>query len=561
MNEKPTNKLADPNRDPDKIRRQLEERRQRLLSAGRITPDTPTVQAQPTQSEQSTKPTQTETPLPNPSRKLEPDQPLSSKKPKKSKALSRRDFLKLAGATTLGAATGATSVMLEQQGISGWLRNTLGKLFKTRNPQIPSTETATSTLQPTESPSPRRTQQSDETKQPTNEPTETSEPTQEQTQTEEPTKEVNREQDPVYEYQDAFGQPVNYRREGVYPPTLLEIQGVTDPLDRPILLGFTPNNQDWNPDQRAIQESINNAEKGAAIIHFYQDWGENPQGSQFQPEWMKRIRDQGSIPFVTWMPGDARFWWQKDHPDFQKFALKNIAEGDFDDYIHQWAESAKNWGHPFFLRFGHEMNGHDKWWPYPWLTGTNPDTDEQLNTPEEFVAAWRHVHDIFTEVGANNVTWVWGPDAAGQNDIDFLQSLYPGDDYVHWVGPDIYEWGDEKPGDDFEENLKYIYNVLLEIAPQKPIMLPESGSQQDQGEKADWMPETFLKNLPWLFPQIQAVVYFNKNKRDEGRNWKFDTSEQSREAFAHAVSSQYYIGNQLGNISQSPIPTGKKLTK
>ncbi len=29
--------------------------------------------------------------------------------------------------------------------------------------------------------------------------------------------------------------------------------------------------------------------------------------------------------------------------------------------------------------------------------------------PGEFVAAWRHVHDIFTSVGATNATWVWCP--------------------------------------------------------------------------------------------------------------------------------------------------------
>ena len=31
------------------------------------------------------------------------------------------------------------------------------------------------------------------------------------------------------------------------------------------------------------------------------------------------------------------------------------------------------------------------------------------NRPGEFVRAWRHVHDIFPQVGATNVTWVWSP--------------------------------------------------------------------------------------------------------------------------------------------------------
>ena len=53
-------------------------------------------------------------------------------------------------------------------------------------------------------------------------------------------------------------------------------------------------------------------------------------------------------------------------------------------------KQAADWGHwPFFLRFDWEMNG---FW-FPWNEGVNG------NKPGEFVAAWRHVHDIFTEVG------------------------------------------------------------------------------------------------------------------------------------------------------------------
>ena len=73
--------------------------------------------------------------------------------------------------------------------------------------------------------------------------------------------------------------------------------------------------------------------------------------------------------------------------------------GTHDAYIREFAEDARDWGHPFFLRFNWEMNGN---W-FPWSEGVNG------NQPGEYVAAWRHVHDIFTEVGATNATWVWCP--------------------------------------------------------------------------------------------------------------------------------------------------------
>ena len=68
-----------------------------------------------------------------------------------------------------------------------------------------------------------------------------------------------------------------------------------------------------------------------------------------------------------------------------------MISGKYDSYIPQnVAEDARDWGHPFFLRFDWEMNGN---W-FPWSEGVNG------NQSGEFVAAWRHVHDIFTSVGA-----------------------------------------------------------------------------------------------------------------------------------------------------------------
>ena len=44
------------------------------------------------------------------------------------------------------------------------------------------------------------------------------------------------------------------------------------------------------------------------------------------------------------------------------------ARADFDAFITQWATDAKNWGHPFFLRFDWEMNGN---WQFPWSVQLN----------------------------------------------------------------------------------------------------------------------------------------------------------------------------------------------
>ncbi len=111
---------------------------------------------------------------------------------------------------------------------------------------------------------------------------------------------------------------------------------------------------------------------------------------------MHTIRNYGAVPFFSWGSQSTPVPLDLDEPAFQ---LADIANGTYDSYIREFAEGAKAWGHPFFLRFDWEMNGN---W-FPWAEDAN------ANNPGEYVAAWRHVHDIFTQVGATNATWVWCP--------------------------------------------------------------------------------------------------------------------------------------------------------
>jgi hypothetical protein len=76
-----------------------------------------------------------------------------------------------------------------------------------------------------------------------------------------------------------------------------------------------------------------------------------------------------------------------------------VAAGAQDNYIRSWAAAAKSWGQPLFLRYAWEMNA--PW--FSWGSGANG------TTGADYVAAWRHVHDIFQSVGATNVKWVWCP--------------------------------------------------------------------------------------------------------------------------------------------------------
>ncbi len=350
---------------------------------------------------------------------------------------------------------------------------------------------------------------------------------------------IKREGDPVTVCGEVFRSVIESEGEGLARATLKGIAGVEKPLDRPIYWGFTPDNQDWNPDLDSIQETMRMAEKSGAIVQFYQDWRGEGEGSLFQEEWLRRIQELGGVPMITWMPEDVRDRLSAGRlfEPQEKFALRRIAEGEFDEYISQWARSAADYGEPFLLRWAHEMNGNNMW-PFPWVTGTYG--NRQYNTPEEYAQAWRHIHDIFKREGATNVLWVWCPDTEG--DLGMFDSLYPGDEYVDWVGLDGYNWGEKGNHGwrTFREIFQSGYNRALEVAPQKPILVAEFGSKGDGDQKARWMAETFGVDIPYLFPQIQAVVYFNKDKKDEGNNWLVDSSRVSKEALRWVLKSTFY---------------------
>lgn len=245
----------------------------------------------------------------------------------------------------------------------------------------------------------------------------------------------------------------------------------------------------------------------------------------FQTRWMDNVRNHGSIPMVTWEP-----WLWALGLDQPAFSLKSIIDGDWDAYITRWALDSKAWGHPYFLRFAHEMNG--TW--YPWSEQTNG------NTAGQYVLAWQHVHDIFSAQGVTNVTWVWSPNVA-YNGSTPLAGLYPGDAYVDWVGIDGYNWGTSKPGkhwQTFDEVFATTYRDLTSLAPGKRFLIAEVACAEEGGDKAGWIRDALETQVPTKYTRIEAVVWFNESKEAD---WRVGSSPSSLGAFRHAVRQPPYV--------------------
>jgi hypothetical protein len=102
--------------------------------------------------------------------------------------------------------------------------------------------------------------------------------------------------------------------------------------------------------------------------------------------------------------------------------LAAIADGRSDAYITTFAAAVRALNLPVAISFGHEMNGN---W-YPW--------GSSQTTAAEFVAAWRHIHNLFIQAGASNVIWVWNPNIVNGLPQVQLRPYWPGASYVDWVG-------------------------------------------------------------------------------------------------------------------------------
>jgi len=298
-------------------------------------------------------------------------------------------------------------------------------------------------------------------------------------------------------------------------------------------------------DMNAVTQFESGAGKSASMVQFFQPFaqcgGSGCSFYSFPTEPMDSIRGHGSIPVLSW--SSQAIPSTLNQPDFQ---LSDVISGRYDEYIAEFAAEARDWGHPFFLRFNWEMNG--SW--FPWAEGVNG------NATGEYVAAWRHVHDIFAAAGATNVSWVWCPFVDPGHSLHDLGSLYPGDAYVDWTGLDGYNWGTNPASPrgwrSFNQLFRSTYDqVTGSVAPTKPMMIGEVGSSEQGGSKADWIRDA-LARVPAEYPRIRALLWFDKF--DDNMDWPIETSSAATAAFAEGIQQTAFVGASYGGLSGGAIP-------
>ncbi len=242
---------------------------------------------------------------------------------------------------------------------------------------------------------------------------------------------------------------------------------------------------------------------------WYEDWSD-----PFYVDIAKRFSDHGCIPELTWQPQIGG----------NGVSYDNVTAGQYDAYLDQFSASVKSFGSPVRISLAPEMNSE---WA-PWGVTNNGNTTESHKT------FWRYVINRFRNNGVTNVSWIWSPNVRFYGDPCSYGQIYPGDEYVDFVGLDGYNWGTTQSWSvwqSFSEVFGQSYNEITSIS-SKNVLIMEVASAESGGDKAAWITAMF-SDLRNKFTRIQGFTWFSINKETD---WRINSSEKSRIAFSNGVN-------------------------
>jgi mannan endo-1,4-beta-mannosidase len=266
--------------------------------------------------------------------------------------------------------------------------------------------------------------------------------------------------------------------------------------------------------------------KKLSYAHYYVGWEQlaNPQLlTQFD-----QLHSHGWQPVL-----DVNPYYFAGCPASKLPLYRAIAQGHCDSFLHRAGKNFSRLHEPVFLLFAWEMNNSSNAWSIR-STGS---------TPKDFVQAWRHVYSVFQQEKASNVVWVFCPNVPDDLRASYSQ-IYPGDNYVDWLGLDGYNWGTTQSWSrwtSFADVFRGSYLKLGALSSHKPIMIAEVGSVSQGGDKGKWYKDMLTQALPNQFPRVQAVIFYDEDRAvQEHADWKVDETPESLAGFEAGVHAANY---------------------
>lgn len=304
--------------------------------------------------------------------------------------------------------------------------------------------------------------------------------------------------------------------QGCYLGAYIEL----DPLLKKVVIDSSDN-------RRKLPEEFEEiVGKSHAIYFFYLGYGR-----PLPMDWVRSLASRGKMVHIALEPNDG------------------LAQVKDDTYLRKLAEDMAASGAKIFLRFASEMNG----------TWTNYSGD-----PELYKEKWRLLTRVIRE-RADNVAMVWCPYTTPR---DPIPSYYPGDEWVDWVGVNMYNvtYFNQDPNMPARhvgptDMLDYIYRRYAE---RKPIMIGEYATTHFSALENKPVVDFAIENIRTLYqalrakyPRVKAINYFNSNNlllsHRQNNNYTVTANPRVLAAYRSAIASPHFLPG-VASAALAPLP-------
>jgi hypothetical protein len=244
------------------------------------------------------------------------------------------------------------------------------------------------------------------------------------------------------------------------------------------------------------------------VVYTYHDMSGGDDGQLITPD-EQRLGDDRLL-MLDW---SSVVWGAGSDGQGQHLAWRDIASGRYDaSVLEPQIDKVKAYRRTVFLTFDEEPEA---------LVGPS-------GTAADYVAAFRHLHDLFQHDGATNVVWVWTVTGyLAEGNTRRMSALYPGDRYVDWVAFDPYNYFACKQVStwhSFAQTVRPGYDWLrTHISATKPMMLAEYSTAPDPAHpdaQRAWY-EGVPAALPTM-PGLRAVLQWDSTVSGPGCDLSLD---------------------------------------
>ena len=255
------------------------------------------------------------------------------------------------------------------------------------------------------------------------------------------------------------------------------------------------------------------------MLNVFVQWPGETSGGWFPWPFLDAAAASGILPCITWEPMAVA------HGKEHMVSGRDILAGIWDPYLAFFAGEARRFGKPLVVRLAHEMNLAR----YHWFVAPE---DYGPASPTLYREVFRYVAAKLRAGGAGNVLLAFcpnvesvpGPGNAPDAVWNSAAAWWPGHDVVDLLGMDGYNWGTfyrkqshgwDSSWKDFAAIFAPLRQELRGLAPDKPLLVFETASTDNGGDKDAWAADAARTAAQW---GIRSMLWFDVRKEQD---WRF----------------------------------------